>query len=87
MSGFEMVGNFVTTEHANAGTGLGDGLMTPRGQLNDMWSASARPDSGGGRTSSRAASGRDSGGNQADGRHEPAGGRNGPPRVPPAQGR
>ena len=46
MSGSEMVGNFVTTEHANAGTGLGDGLMAPRGQLNDMWTAAARPDPG-----------------------------------------
>jgi RNA polymerase sigma-70 factor (ECF subfamily) len=86
-----MVGNFVTTEHANAGTGLGDGLMTPRGQLNDMWSAAARSDPPGTRASSRAASGREPT-NHVPGRHAPPGvARNatpaGPPRgVPPAQG-
>lgn len=82
MSGFEMVGNFVTTEHANAGTGLGDGLMTPRGQLNDMWSAAARPDPGADRPSSRAA------GNAGASRHQPSPGtRNGSPgAVPPTQG-
>ncbi|WP_425560757.1 sigma-70 family RNA polymerase sigma factor [Luedemannella helvata] len=59
--------------------------MTPRGQLNDMWTAAARPDPGA-RASSRAASGREAGGNQAAARHQPVPGRNNAARgVPPAQ--